>query len=104
MAKKKSKNKVKANKISHGHTAKLARNEYEAKLSKLRGLLHEEGFFDDPSKRLLIFTEFKDTLNYLLEKLDEWGFKTACIHGSKAGLISETNPAAIRHPAASASI
>lgn len=53
----------------------------EAKLSKLKGLLHEEGFFDHPQKRLLIFTEFKDTLTYLLEKLKAWGFSVGCIHG-----------------------
>jgi ERCC4-related helicase len=41
----------------------------EAKLSKLRDLLHKEGFFDQRDKRLLIFTEFKDTLDYLMEKL-----------------------------------
>ena len=34
----------------------------EAKLSRLKGLLHQEGFFDQPTKRLLIFTEYKDTL------------------------------------------
>ncbi len=53
----------------------------EAKLSKLRDLLHQEGFFDHPDQRLLLFTEFKDTLNYLLEKLKAWGFKAGCIHG-----------------------
>ncbi|RJP35128.1 MAG: DUF3883 domain-containing protein [Candidatus Omnitrophota bacterium] len=54
----------------------------EAKLSELKNLLHKEGFFDHPDQRLLIFTEFKDTLNYLVEKLKEWGFKVGCIHGS----------------------
>ncbi|HOE12821.1 MAG TPA: helicase-related protein [bacterium] len=53
----------------------------EAKLSKLKDLLHREGFFDHPEKRLLIFTEFKDTLNYLLDKLKTWDFKVGCIHG-----------------------
>ncbi len=53
----------------------------EAKLSELHKLLHQEGFFDHSEKRLLIFTEFKDTLNYLLGKLKEWGFKVGCIHG-----------------------
>jgi superfamily II DNA or RNA helicase len=54
----------------------------EAKLSRLQSLLHEEGFFGDPEKRLLIFTEFKDTLDYLLECLTKWGFRVGCIHGS----------------------
>jgi len=53
----------------------------EAKLSRLKAVLHEQGFFDHPDKRLLIFTEFKDTLDYLVEKLTEWGFRVGFIHG-----------------------
>jgi superfamily II DNA or RNA helicase len=53
----------------------------EAKLSKLRELLQQQGFFDHPDKRLLIFTEFKDTLDYLVAKLKSWGFRVGCIHG-----------------------
>ncbi len=53
----------------------------EAKLSKLKDLLHSEGFFDHPDKRLLLFTEFKDTLDYLVGKLRGWGFRVGCIHG-----------------------
>ncbi|GBD00301.1 RNA polymerase-associated protein RapA [bacterium HR18] len=53
----------------------------EAKLSKLKELLQQEGFFDHPEKRLLIFTEFKDTLDYLVKRLESWGFKVGCIHG-----------------------
>ena len=53
----------------------------EAKLSKLKAVLHEQGFFDHPDERLLIFTEFKDTLDYLVEKLTEWGFRVGFIHG-----------------------
>jgi len=53
----------------------------EAKLAKLKTLLHEEKFFDDTGKRLLIFTEFKDTLTYLAEKLESWNFTVGCIHG-----------------------
>ncbi len=53
----------------------------EAKLSKLKELLQQEGFFDHPEKRLLIFTEFKDTLDYLVERLKSWGFRVGCIHG-----------------------
>jgi len=54
----------------------------EAKLSRLKSLLEEQGFFKDPSKRLLIFTEYKDTLDYLRSKLERWGFKVGVIHGS----------------------
>ena len=53
----------------------------EAKLSKLNAILHDEGFFDNPEQRLLIFTEFRDTLDYLLEHLKSWGFSTGQIHG-----------------------
>jgi len=53
----------------------------EAKLSRLRELLHEQGFYNDPSQRLLIFTEFKDTLDYLMERFTDWGFRVGCIHG-----------------------
>lgn len=53
----------------------------EAKLSRLQGLLEKEGFVDDPQQRLLVFTEFKDTLDYLVEKLKAWGFRVGFIHG-----------------------
>ena len=53
----------------------------EAKLNKLHTILHEEGFFDNPEQRLLIFTEFRDTLNHILERLKLWGFSTGQIHG-----------------------
>jgi superfamily II DNA/RNA helicase len=53
----------------------------EAKLTKLKDLLHREGFFDNSDQRLLLFTEFKDTLDYLVGKLKSWGFRVGCIHG-----------------------
>ena len=53
----------------------------EAKLARLKAILHEEGFFDRPNQRLLLFTEFKDTLNYLMERMEFWGFRVGCIHG-----------------------
>ena len=53
----------------------------EAKLAKLKELLHGQGFFDHADQRLVLFTEFKDTLDYLVEKLTVWGFKVATIHG-----------------------
>jgi superfamily II DNA or RNA helicase len=56
----------------------------EAKLSRLREVLHQQGFFDQPTKRLLIFTEFKDTLDYLVKQLTDWGFKVGFIHGGMA--------------------
>lgn len=53
----------------------------EAKLSNLKDLLHRQGFFDHSDQRLLIFTEFRDTLDYLMDKLKTWGFSVGCIHG-----------------------
>ena len=52
-----------------------------AKLSKLQDVLKQQVFFDNPQQRLLIFTEFKDTLDYLVKKLKEWGFTVGMIHG-----------------------
>jgi len=53
----------------------------EEKLSRLRRLLQDEGFFDDENQRLLIFTEFKDTLDYLVQKMRDWNFRVGFIHG-----------------------
>ena len=53
----------------------------EAKLARLREIMRGEGFFDDPGRRLLIFTEFRDTLDYVMGKLEAWGFRVGCIHG-----------------------
>ncbi|HXF92006.1 MAG TPA: helicase-related protein [Nitrospiraceae bacterium] len=53
----------------------------EAKLSRLKEVLHEQGFFDRQDQRLLLFTEFKDTLDYLVARLKQWGFRVGFIHG-----------------------
>ncbi len=53
----------------------------EAKLSRLKNLLQDQGFFDHPDKRLLLFTEFKDTLDYLVGRFKDWGFHVGFIHG-----------------------
>ena len=54
----------------------------QAKLRHLRRIMQEEGFFDRPDQRLLLFTEFKDTLDHLMEQLKAWGFRVGCIHGA----------------------
>lgn len=59
----------------------LEKREIESKLVKLRDTLHEQGIFDDPKMRLLIFTEHKETLEYLIEKLIAWGLTVTQIHG-----------------------
>ena len=53
----------------------------EAKLSHLRRILQDEGFFAKRDQRLLVFTEYKDTLNYLVERLRGWDFSVGFIHG-----------------------
>ena len=44
--------------------------EVESKLVKLREVLTEQGIFDDPKMKLLVFTEHKDTLDYLVRRQD----------------------------------
>jgi hypothetical protein len=62
----------------------------EAKLSEFKNLLQKEGFFDRPDQRLLLFTEFKDTLDYLVSRLKSWGFRVGYIHGGmKSGARDE---------------
>jgi len=52
----------------------------ETKLTKLQEVLRNEGIASSGEK-LLIFTEAKDTLDYLSEKLKNWGFSVEVIHG-----------------------
>ncbi len=68
----------------------LQAREVESKLSKLREVLQEQNIFSDPRMKLLVFTEHKDTLDYLvgdgrdgrpLGKLREWGLSVTQIHG-----------------------
>ncbi|OQC12431.1 MAG: RNA polymerase-associated protein RapA [Lentisphaerae bacterium ADurb.Bin082] len=59
----------------------LERRETETKLSRLREVISEQGAFQDPTMKLLLFTEHKDTLDYLVEKLNEWGLSVTQIHG-----------------------
>src|SRR5580704_13829244 len=68
----------------------LEKQEAEVKVRRLRELLKEEGLFSDPTMKLLLFTEHKDTLDFLvgdgkdgrpLGKLREWGLTVTQIHG-----------------------
>jgi len=60
----------------------LEQREVESKLVKLREVIIDEGVFQNPKMKLLLFTEHKDTLDYLMGKLREWGFSVSQIHGS----------------------
>ena len=68
----------------------LEQREIESKLVKLKSVLNELQIFSNPKMKLLIFTEHKDTLDYLagdgkdsrpLGKLREWGLNVTQIHG-----------------------
>ncbi|MGO9022454.1 MAG: protein NO VEIN domain-containing protein [Syntrophobacteraceae bacterium] len=68
----------------------LEGREIESKLRKLKEIIAERGVFTDPKMKLLVFTEHKDTLDYLagdgkdgrpLGKLKEWGLELTQIHG-----------------------
>ena len=68
----------------------LEKREIESKLVKLKDVLKEQKLFEDPKMKLLLFTEHKDTLDFLagdgrdgrpLGKLREWGLSVTQIHG-----------------------
>jgi superfamily II DNA or RNA helicase len=72
------------------HAKILEQREVETKLCKLKDLLEEQGFFADRSKKLIVFTEHKDSLDYLAGdgrdgrpegKLQSWGLSVVQIHG-----------------------
>jgi superfamily II DNA or RNA helicase len=68
----------------------LEAREVESKLLRLKEVLIEHGIFKDEKMKLLIFTEHKDTLDFLagdghegrpLGKLREWSLNITQIHG-----------------------
>jgi len=68
----------------------LEKREVETKLTKLKSVLQDQGFFADRDKKLLVFTEHKDSLDFLAGdgkegrpygKLREWGLTVTQIHG-----------------------
>nr|MDO8099656.1 DUF3883 domain-containing protein [Candidatus Njordarchaeota archaeon] len=69
----------------------LERREVESKLKKLHEILTTENIFKEYRTKLLVFTEHRDTLEYLAGrregnrwkkgKLEEWGLKVTQIHG-----------------------
>jgi len=62
----------------------IIKNENEVKLQELRKAI-TEGFKKihemNGNPKILIFTESKDTLDYLTEKIRSWGYKVNYIHG-----------------------
>jgi len=67
-----------------GHLIRLAREaerlEVETKLNELRRVIEDEGI-QRTKEKLLIFTESRDTLEYLKEKLKAWGYSLVTLHG-----------------------
>src|SRR5580692_1899768 len=68
----------------------LEEREIERKLVVLKDVLTTRGLFSDPKMKLLLFTEHKDTLDFLagdgrdgrpLGKLVKWGLSVTQIHG-----------------------
>jgi superfamily II DNA or RNA helicase len=57
------------------------RHGVETKLNKLREVI-ANGQIQRSGERLLIFTESRDTLDYLASNLRDWGYSTVTIHGS----------------------
>jgi len=58
----------------------VEKKEIETKLNELKKVIDAEKLHQTGTK-LLIFTESKDTLEYLVEKLRKWGYSVTFIHG-----------------------
>ena len=58
----------------------VEKKEIETKLNELKGVMDAEKLQHSDTK-LLIFTEAKGTLDYLVEKLKRWGYSVVSIHG-----------------------
>ncbi|MGQ9910684.1 MAG: helicase-related protein [Candidatus Flexifilum sp.] len=67
----------------------------ERKLRELQSVMHELGV-QDTGEKLLIFTEAKDTLDYLVENLTAWGFAVITIHGEMQQSEREAAEAAFK--------
>ncbi|MEK9149228.1 MAG: helicase-related protein, partial [Candidatus Desantisbacteria bacterium] len=61
----------------------IIQNEEEIKLKQLKESLNDlaQKYPDQQDKKILIFTESRDTLEYLEGKMRNWGYSTNTIHG-----------------------
>ncbi|MBU4491262.1 MAG: DEAD/DEAH box helicase, partial [Euryarchaeota archaeon] len=61
----------------------IIHNEEEVKLTEFKNALQElsEKYPDSKDKKILVFTESRDTLEYLEKKVKTWGYRTNIIHG-----------------------
>jgi superfamily II DNA or RNA helicase len=67
-----------------GQARRVRDNAADSKLAALRECLARAEFRElkDGRGKLLVFTEHRDTLNYMREHLEKWGYSTCEIHGS----------------------
>lgn len=65
------------------HSKSIIQREDEIKLRELRDALQRlsSTFPNKPDRKILIFTESRDTLEYLEKKIKEWGYSVNVIHG-----------------------
>jgi len=56
------------------------RHEVETKLNELRKVMEDERI-QQKGEKLLVFTESRETLEYLAEKLRGWGYSVVTLHG-----------------------
>ena len=63
-----------------GLAKEAEKKEVETKLNELRKVMDKEKLRKSGEK-ILIFTESRDTLEYLIEKIRGWGYSVTCIHG-----------------------
>ena len=66
-----------------GKAEKVIRRGSETKLTQLRKTL-EALDREQPDEKILVFTEAKDTLDYLVSKITSWGYTVNNIHGAMA--------------------
>jgi len=60
----------------------LQRTGVETKVAKLQSVLAEAGIAPGNGEKLLVFTEFKDTLDFLRARFEQWGYAVTQIDGS----------------------
>jgi superfamily II DNA or RNA helicase len=62
----------------------LEERDVSSKLNKLRSVLTDENVLGDRDTKLLLFSEHKDTVDFLVETLTGWGLSVTQIHGGMA--------------------
>ncbi len=67
----------------HAQAHRVRDHASDSKLAALKECLEKAEFHElsDGRGRLLVFTEHRDTLTYLCEHLERWGYSTCRIHG-----------------------